>query len=255
MTIASEISRQISNLKSDLVSILLDWVFMSFTFVILIVLFEVSTSFQYDDVSKLQLMVGYFIWRIAGGVIVETVQSIAIESKHGTLEQIILTGERLINVLFARGSFYTVSYTIRLLILGLFILPFLQTDSTYFGFNLVLIFILTILGVIGFALILCGVHLVTKAPSNLAFTISTALLLLSGAVSSNQGNFWLYQIGRVLPLGIGIELIKNYMETKLIDLNNIAALVTSTLVYIGLGVLAVYFAEKFAKRKGNLSQY
>jgi ABC-2 type transport system permease protein len=256
MIIASEIYRVVCNSKTNIFPVILDWIFMALTFWVMILMFEVSTSFRFNNVDQLQLLIGYFMWRIAGGIVVETSDLISEESKLGTLEQIYLSGQNLVSVLFVRSISVAISYLVRMLILGLLFLPFLELGGVSFKFELVSICILTLLGVIGFTLILSGIHLAVKAPPTLAFTLSTALLLLSGALTSLANIPILGFIAKALPLGMGVELMRFSLE-GLLGLPNTGILifVLTNLAYLALGYASVLWGERIAKRKGNFSQY
>ena len=81
-----------------------DQVFFILGFLILMGLFEVATGGQYTAEAKMASLIGYLVWRVAGGLMAELSASVANDAQWGTLEQVWLSGLPVAAILYLRRA-------------------------------------------------------------------------------------------------------------------------------------------------------
>ncbi len=258
-----EVRKLILVSKSYSVQVVADQVFFIFGFLLLTGLFELATDGEYSLEARWASLIGYLTWRVAGGLMVGIAGSIAEDAQWGTLEQVWLSGSRLILILLARSASLILYYTFRVLIIGAIILPLLQMPIIFPLSALpgaLIIYLLTLSSAIGLALLIAGLHLIYKNVNAITFPLATMLLFFTGAITPLQNMPILYTISRFLPLSIGIGLLRNLLVNGQTFLE-----VISTLAFLGLLIngtvylVAGWVVLKWGKRKallhGSLAHY
>jgi ABC-2 type transport system permease protein len=258
-----EVRREWLLSKSYWLELVADQLFFILGFLILTGLFEVATDGQYTQSAQMAALIGYLVWRVAGGCMADVTHSVAADAEWGTLEQVWLSGATLVTVLWARSSSFILYYSLRVLVIGTVIGLILRIPITFEATDVpggLLLYGLTLIGAIGLALLLSGLHLAFKNVSAITQPLATILLFLTGALTPLDEIPVLYSISRILPLSIGIDLLRDLLvdgiplRLILVSASFVALLVNSAL-YLGAGLLALYWARQKALSDGSLAHY
>jgi len=249
--------------KSYQMELVADQLFFILGFLILIGLFEVATNGQYTAEAKMASLIGYLVWRVAGGLMAELSASVANDAQWGTLEQVWLSGLSLAEILFVRSCVLVFYYTVRSLIMGVIILLILRIPLTFTLADIpgaVLLYGLTLVSPFGLALILSGLHLAFKNVSAITQPLATVLLFLTGAVAPLAGLPILFIVSRFLPLSIGIELLRDLLIggvpfATILGSGPFVALLINSGLYLGAGLLTYHWARQKALDDGSLAHY
>ena len=249
--------------RTYLVQYIADLLFFVVGFLVMAGLFNLATQGAYDGVAQLSSLIGYLVWRVAAGIMRDVVDSVSYDAQWGVLEQIWLSGFHPLSLLLARTAALTLFLTVRAAVIAIFIVPILQIPLDVPLQNLpgaLLIYLLTLGGPFGVALILTGLQLVYKNIQALAFPLATVLLFLTGALSPLSGIPVLYEVSRFLPLAIGIDLLREGLVqgisfTSLLTQPSFLGLLLNTAVYLGIGCLVILWAKGKVLEQGSLAHY
>lgn len=246
--------------RSYAVELIVDQLFFILGFFMLTGLFELTTDGNYDNVAALSSMIGWLTWRVSGGCMRDTTETIAEDTQWGVLEQIWISGQHPGTILAARCTNILLYYTLRVLIMAAVIMPVLGLSIPLVKLpGLSVIYLITVIGAFGLAFALAGLHLVFKNVNTLTYALATILLFLSGAIGSLESVPWLYTLSRSLPLSIGMALMRDIVQgtsfTTIIISSSFAGLMLNTLVYLCLGLLVLFWAQSVATRNGSLAHY
>lgn len=249
--------------KSYRLELIADQVFFILGFLILMGLFEVATGGQYTAEAKMASLIGYLVWRVAGGLMAELSASVADDAQWGTLEQVWLSGLPVAAILFARSCVLALYYTVRSLIMGVIILLIMRIPLTFTLVDMpgaVLLYGLTLVSPFGLALVLSGLHLAFKNVSAITQPLATVLLFLTGAVVPLAGLPILYIVSRFLPLSIGVELLRDLLVggvpfAAILGSGPFVALLINSGLYLGGGLLTLNWARQKALDDGSLAHY
>lgn len=254
-----ELRKTVQIAKSYFVEVIADQLFFIVGFLILTGIFELASAGSYDKSAQVASLIGYLTWRVAGGAMMGIVKSLAEDAQWGTLEQVWLSGRDYGWILLARGTVSIVYYTFRVAVMAAIILLILQIPVSYvFGSGL--IYLLTLSSAIGLALCIASLHLVYKNVEAMAFPLATMLLFLTGALSSVQGISLLFEVSRVLPLSIGIDLLRDMLGSgqpfvEIVRSSAFAGLLLNTAAYVGGGWLTFQWAKQRTLADGSLAHY
>ena len=245
--------------KSYIVEVVADQLFFIVGFLILTAVFALATEGSYSKSAQLASLIGYFTWRVAGGAIMGVVKSLADDAQWGTLEQVWLSGRDYGSVLFMRAAVSVLYYTVRVLVIGGVILLILKLPlSLPPGTGLV--YLLTLSSAVGLAFVIASLHLVYKKVEAIAFPLATMLLFMTGALSSVQGIPLLFQLSRLLPLSIGIDLLRALVVEQrpfldLIPTPAFIGLLFNAALYMGVGWYSFRWAKQRTLIDGTLAHY
>jgi len=249
--------------KSYWLELVADQLFFILGFLILTGLFDVATGGEYSSTAQLAALIGYLVWRVAAGCMAEVTDSVADDAQWGTLEQVWLSGTRFPLLLTARGTALVFYYTIRSLIMAVIILLILRPPLTFTLADLpgaLLLYGLTLLSPFGLALLLSGLHLAFKNVSAITQPLATILLFLTGALTPLDGIPLLYPLSRLLPLSVGIDLLRDFLVdgvplATILTSWRFVALLINIALYLGAGLLTLYWARQRALADGSLAHY
>jgi ABC-2 type transport system permease protein len=248
--------------KSYWLELLADQVFFILGFLILMGLFEVATGGQYTAEAKMASLIGYLVWRVAGGLMAELSASVADDAQWGTLEQVWLSGLPAA-ILLARSGVLVLYYSVRSLIMGIIILLILRIPLTFTLADVpgaIFLYLLTLISPFGLALVLSGLHLAFKNVSAITQPLATVLLFLTGAVVPLAGLPVLFAVSRLLPLTIGIDLLRNVLVEGVPFANILVSgpfvgLLINSGLYLVAGLLTLHWARQKALDDGSLAHY
>ena len=182
------------------------------------------------------------------------------EAEAGTLEQMYMTPARTELLVLGRMLATLISTTIMVLLtaLALILILGIRFPVRWEG---LFILLLTLVGLLGFTLILGGAALVFKQVDALADLMQNALLFLTGSLLpvSHFPN-WLAFIAKTLPITQGIIVLRNVvlngqsLSSTWANESLIWLIVNSSL-YLIAGWIIFKWCERIAKKQGSLSQY
>ena len=254
-----ELRKLVKIAQSYVVEVVADQLFFITGFLILTGIFELATAGSYEKSAQLSSLIGYLTWRVAGGVMMEIVDSLAEDAQWGTLEQVWLSGRDYGLLLLTRGAVAILYYTVRVLVMAVVILLLLRIPVS-FVWGAGIIYLLTLSSMLGLALIIASLHLVYKNVEAIAYPLATMLLFLTGALSSVEGIPLLFEVSRVLPLSLGIDLLREMVVgerpfVEVVGTAGFAGLLLNTAVYMGCGWLAFRWAKQRTLVDGSLAHY
>lgn len=261
--IRTELRKSLLFSKSYPVQYVADHFFFVIGFLIMAGLFNVATGGAYTSQAQLSSLIGYLTWRVAAGIIRGIVGSVSNDAQWGTLEQIWLSGSRPMSVIFARVVALVAFFTVRILIIALFIVPVLRIPISFPLHTLpgaLFLYLLTLISPFGVALILTGLQLVYKNVEALAFPLATILLFLTGALSPLDGIPVLYTLSRFLPISIGVDLLRDLLVdgeslSTIVLQPAFLGLLLNSAVYLGVGRLVINWAKGKVLAQGSLAHY
>jgi len=230
-------------------------------FLLMTGIFSVATDGSFGD-GQLTALIGYYVWRTAGAVIRDNPGSIGNDAKWGTLEQIWLSNNSLLKILFARNISIVLSTTLRASVIAFFIMFILDINPQIAISELpglIVIYLFTLISPFGLALMFTGYQLVFQRSSAFSGPLATAMLFLTGALVPFESNQLLYTISRILPLGVGIDLMRELVDglglIELLTSIDFVILLTNSVVYLSLGIFVISRAKAAALAKGSLAHY
>lgn len=222
--------------------------------------------------SIFQLIVGIFIWYVG-------INSIAIftfilqEEMHlGTLEQIYLTRTSLTKMLMGRAVSTFIFDAVRGLVLSfttIFIFSVFSPTISLSEFTqvkvgwlaLIIILLLTMIGIYGFAFILAGLSIVYKRISAITVILNYIFLFFTGiTLNGNMLPTIFEYFSKLLPITWGIINIKGVINTdvtffEIITSSNFTFLILNSIIYLILGFIIFKIMLSKAKRNGSLGHY
>lgn len=200
-------------------------------------------------------LLGYLLWTYAAMCIDLAAFNVAREAQTGTLEQYLLNGHPpalLVTTKLVASLFSTT------VLVG----SVLAVMGKVFGARLslggvaLLVIVLTLVGVIGLGLMLAGVIVVYKRASTLGTVLQISLLFLTGAiVPLEMISPVLASTASVLPLTLGIRLLREVTLSGQVSSALVAALAANSAAYLAGGVLVFNRMDAVARRRGLLGHY
>jgi ABC-2 type transport system permease protein len=255
----AEVRREGSRLRTYYVEFFAAQAFFVLAFLLLSGLFSVVAKGQYSVDAQLLSLIGYFVWLVADGSFMRIVQSYADDASWGTLEQAWLCPVSPGFLLFVRAIVTLLSSTLRALIaVGVILLLIGQSAAP--PASSIIVFIVTQLGVVGLALAVVGIQYVNKSVQSITTVISFLLLFVTGAISPLPTDTMIYQLGKWLPLGMGVSLLRE-VAVKSVGIHELVltsefwALLILSSVYLLVGWLILRWGQKTALIRGILGHY
>ncbi len=245
--------------------ILWDYKFNIFMQFFMMILIFVGASFilgggSFRPALVTPMLLGYVVWFYARIVITTTSSDILSEAQIGTLEQMymsptsptILLFDRMIATLLTSTVIVVLPATLLIAILGI---------HFPFRWEGLVIFALTLVGLFGFSLMLCGTALVFKQIDSLADLFQNVLLFLTGSLLPiTSFPSWLAIIAQTLPTTQGILVLRAVVlqgQSLPAAWNNgsLVWLIINSCLYLCVGIVVFRVCERYAKQKGSLGQY
>lgn len=265
--VIAEVRRELLRARAYWLEVVADQVLFTFGFLLLSGLFYLVTEGKYSNLTRLASLVGFVIWRVADGCILRTVDGLSDDAQAGTLEQIWLSGVSPQLVMMARSTAILLYHGMRGVLMAVVIMILLQITPTFPPDMAVgaiaaglLVFLLTQIGAFGLAYMIAGLHLAYKNVAALTLAVSTALLFLSGALAPVEGAPVLISLSRVLPLTLGIALLRQLATGEILwsqlgQQPDFYWLLVHTTVYGLLGWQVMMWGQRLARRDGSLAHY
>lgn len=206
------------------------------------------------------LVVGYFVWAYAQYFIYEANYFITESSQTGVMEQIYISPTpfyiKLISQ-FSAGIIYWTSELLLVYIVLLLICP------VYIPINFlsVIIFLITLIGIIGFALIHSGFAFIFKRSAAFAYLLVNLLIFLNGSILPlEKMPYWVQILSKTLPTTQGIEVLRNIIFHKhtLLQITldgSLFVLIINSSLYFIIGWFVLGKCENLALEKGSIGHY
>lgn len=201
----------------------------------------------------------YAIWFYSVLIIGDISSKLSTEMRTGTFEQVYLSVLPITLVFLSRIFASLIRSTLLMLIfvgpLMLFLGKLPGLDQT-----ICLLIVLTCLapGLIGLSFLMGGITFLIKESGPLINILNNGLLFLSGAfLPLNALPHWLASIALLLPTTKAIKIITQFTtpEFPFSEIPDLLSLCVTSLVYLGVGLLAFSLCEKRAKSLGSLGHY
>lgn len=259
MLTRAELGRQFKLARASLPNVIANQLLYIFIFFLLSGLSNVLTGGQFDRQGQLVFLIGYLVWRVGTGAMEEMVLSFASDAQWGTLEQVWSSGSSLSTLLFARTINYFLFFTARAVVIAAIILPIVRYEIALVP-GALLVYTVTLLGTVGLAFLLIGLHLIYKSVTFLANFIAFLLFFLTGVLSPFENIPTLFAISRVLPLSSGVDVLRAMLVDgqRLGDVLNSAdfwLMLVTSIVYLFIGLATLQYARRRAMSDGSLAHY
>ncbi|WP_197051422.1 ABC transporter permease [Caloranaerobacter azorensis] len=208
---------------------------------------------EIDKIVSMQI-VGYMSWFFFSFTISFMSNGIYNELVEGTFEQLCLTYNSITKIYFIKLLVYSLINTLIIFPLGLLLV--LSTGvSLMINKDLVIVFLIMLIGTIGFSYLLGGITIRYKRTGQLAFIISIFFLGTSIIDFSNipEG---LRNVFYALPFTKGTDLMKStIINGNCVVLKDIVFLSINSLVYLIIGIIIFRLAFSKATSEGTTSRF
>ena len=129
------------------------------------------------------------------------------------------------------------------------------------NFPAIVAFILTLVGIAGFALILAGTGLIFKKSGPFAYLLNNVLLFFNGSILPLEKMPKAIQLlSKTLPTTQGIAVLRNMifkhqsLASALAD-GSLIILIFNSAIYMTIGIAVFMYCEKWAQKNGILGHY
>lgn len=200
------------------------------------------------------IVVGYVLWDLVLFIMTDIAGRLQYEAQTGTLEQLFLSpfGAPLVFVMRALASLVlhlAITLTILLIILAL------TGSRLAFPPTLVFPLLTVLLGAYGLAFLMGSLALLLKRVQQLLGIVQFGLLFLMATPTETWNNS-LQVVRWLLPMTGGAGLLRDLMARgEALDLAQFVLALLNGIGYFSVGLLIFRFAEREAKRRGQLSGY
>jgi len=214
----------------------------------------------YGNTDQIMTAIGYLTWFCASGIIVGISDAIVEEARNGTLEQIYLSPAPPALIFFGWSLAELLLSGLGTAVMGTALIFTLQLGIPLKA-SLLPLFLLTLVGVYGFAYLLGGLALIFKQVGDLPGFIANILIFLTGAIVPVEGFPHPFRlVAYALPTTQGISLMRAVLlEGKdwpqLLAEGGLPGLLINSAIYLALGLLAFAWCERIAKERGSLGHY
>ncbi|MBW4488891.1 MAG: ABC transporter permease [Trichocoleus desertorum ATA4-8-CV12] len=210
-------------------------------------------SIQFGDRLD-AVVIGYVLWTLLIFIMNDIAVGLQAEAQTGTLEQLFLSPFGASRVFLMRAI---ASLTLRLFLtlVVLLIIMAVTGSRLNFSFSLFLPLSAILLGAYGLSFALGALALLLKRVQQVLGIFQFALLFLISTPTENWTGS-LQVLSRILPMTAGAGVLRELMaEGQALDWNELAIAFINGAVYLVVGVLLFWQAERRAKQRGLLSGY
>lgn len=257
--LAAETKRQWRHLQAYWLDLLADQLLFTLIFLFFSGIVHLLTEGSYNQETLFLMLIGFLTWRVADGCLLDLTNSSAEDAKIGVLEQLHLTAFASETIILARSLIIFLYHACRAIILAATLLLILRIPL-WFSFSLLLLFLIVQAGVLGIAYAIVGCHLAYKNVAAITIAISTVLLFLTGAITPVDNAPLLSSLTNLLPLTIGIRLLRVVAMQKLtlvdvVQQSDFYWLLLSTTIYSVTGWYLLQWGQQKARQQGSLAHY
>ncbi len=197
------------------------------------------------------VIIAFVVWTVALGLIGSIAHGVQQESSTGTLEQIFLS-TRNATMLFIIRGLVSVIFTIALSILTLFFLLFITQRNLHFSFQVVLPFLILVMGSLGISLVMGALTLLVKQTNSFLAIFQFALLFLV-MIPIEEFTVLLRYAVSCIPLLPSVGLIRQILTGFGMDYTLLVLALINSGLLLFIGIWLFRKAEKRAKHQGLLS--
>ncbi len=205
-------------------------------------------------------VVGYIIWVYANYIIYDANYFIIDAGQTGVLEQVYLTPYPFAFKLFSRFVAAVVYCSLELILVIASLLIFCPIKMP-FTVGALIAFIITLVGIGGFALMLAGLGLIFKKSQPFAYLINNVLLFFNGSILPlEKMPFWIQYFSKTLPTTQGIAVLRSItfnhqsLASTFAD-GSMLILMINSAFYLAAGCVIFVYCERWAQKKGILGHY
>ena len=203
---------------------------------------------------------GFIAWMYAMMAIGNVAYGVRGEMSAGTLEQMAMSPAQLGIVLLGRVIANMVATSVQVVLVSVLmrLLVGIHVPMNVAG---VLVLLLTLLGVLGFGLLIAGAVLVFKQVESLASLIQNVLLFLNGSLLPVEHMpRWMAPVAHAFPSTQGIIVLRRVVLggqslTSVWRDGSLPWLIVHSALFFIAGWIVFVFCERSAKRQGSLGQY
>lgn len=205
-------------------------------------------------------LIGYVIWIYTFMAISNMGWSLKEEAQTGTLEQMYMSPTPPELLILGRTLAAFITTTATILIVGIIVIPLFEI-SLPFNLEGILVFGLTVFGLLGLGFMVGGATLVFKHVESLSYFIQYGLMFLNGSlVAIDKFPGWLATFARLLPGTQGIIVLRQALieQQSFHELwldGSLILLILHSGMYFLVGVILYKVGERRARRDGTLGQY
>lgn len=246
---AAEYKKSFRELKTYYPDQIVDIIIKYFIFVAFFI------GFGKDHVDIGEFYIGYLYWMVASYIIGEASMNISFEKQVGTIEQVFLKPTPVLLILTVR-TIVMLSISIMKFGILLGIVMLTMGISISITPQLLLIFLVSVIGFIGIGNALSGLTLLFAKTASFESIISYGLLLISGTVISYrvipEG---IFRALRWIPMVLEIDISQKVMRTGTLSVQEFLFVLISNVAMLALGALIFQLFLKKVKRHGIMNKY
>ncbi|NJL00261.1 MAG: ABC transporter permease [Spirulinaceae cyanobacterium SM2_1_0] len=200
------------------------------------------------------IVIGYVLWTLVIGILIDVANSLQYEAQTGTLEQLFLSPFGAPAIFLARAI---ANLTIQVVLNLVILLAIMALTGSRLAFPPLLILPLAAVfaSTYGLAFLMGSLTLLFKRVQQI-FGITQFLLLFLMATPTETWTGW-GQVGRwLLPMTGGAGLLRDLMARQVgLNWGELALAAVNGLVYLSFGAWLFRISIRLAKQRGKLSSY
>jgi ABC-2 type transport system permease protein len=233
-----------------------------YTFLVLIAALVILNGIRggvYGQEDQLLVLVGWLTWMVASDCMSELPHTISEEAQTGTLEQVCLVPIPLAGLLAIRSLAYLIGAGIKGLLAAILAAVFIAPLPA--GPELVVLFLISLVGAYGLGFALAGVALVFKRSEALVGILFSLMIFMTGALVGLEPLGWVYDSAKyTLPLTWGISLMREAIvvgvnSSQLVQWNGLVELSIHSVVYCLIGLCILIWGFRLSRKNGSLTHY
>lgn len=215
---------------------------------------------EIDAEEVASTLLGYLVWFFGSTAISDMSYDLTEEARAGTMEQMFMSPVPVGVIVMGRVCATMVTALLEVLLVGIAVIVLMNIPLPL-RLQGIPVFLLTMVGLLGFGFVMGGIALIYKQVNSIANLVQTTLIFLTGAlVPVSFFPEWLELLSKLLPSTQGIIVLRNVVlenQSLLAAWNDgsLILLVINSAVYFVGGWLFFLWCENRAKKQGTLGQY
>lgn len=200
-------------------------------------------------------VITYLYWIIGTNLITELSMSMSQEKQTGTVDAIMISPYSTLKILTIRSyTIFLYSIFKSMILLG-FIYIITKTAIPYLSFNIIMIFVISLIGFTGLGIFLASLTLRFAKVASFEQLLMYILLIASAIIPEvDLKPFWVRILIKAFPFTNAQYLSYNFAN-NVIKLDEICLFIISNLLILGLGIVTFNKFMKSAKFKGIANHY
>lgn len=199
--------------------------------------------------------IGFLYWFLAANIISEVSVSISFEKQVGTLEQLLLKPVSLEVICLIKTLAWLAITFIKVMVLFIVIKLTLPINIV-FNIKIIPILIITLIGLLGFSLLLGGLTLRFTKTASFETILSYILLFFTGTIIDINSMPILFQIiSKSLPLTQGILISQSLIDKQPVFFSQMFLLCINSFLYFIIGISFFRYVYNKSKAEGIWNEY